>query len=62
MEEVNVKCPICKKEHKYKAEIQLVSCKGKAMALIKDRLGWRLMEVKIISEREDEELDKIWRS
>ncbi|ADC66129.1 hypothetical protein Ferp_1992 [Ferroglobus placidus DSM 10642] len=62
MEEVEVSCPVCRKSHRYKAEIQVVSCKGKPLALVKDRLGWRLMEIRVISEKEDEELDKIWRS
>ncbi len=62
MEEVDVQCPVCKKNHRFEAKIQVVECKGKLLALFKDRLGWRLMEIRIISEKEDEELDRIWRS
>ncbi len=60
-EEVEVLCPVCRKKHRYFAEVQVVECKGRPMALFKDRHGWRLMEIKVISEREDEELDKIWK-
>ncbi len=61
-DEIEVKCPICGRKHRLKAEIQEIVCKGRLLVLIKDRLGWRLMEVRHISEREDAELDKIWGS
>ena len=61
-EELKIKCPVCKKEHTFKPEIQEFFCKGKHLVLLKDRLGWRLMEVREISEREDRELDKVWSS
>ena len=61
-EEVEVRCPVCGKRHKLKAEIQELECKGRLLVLFKDRLGWRLLEVKKITEREDAELDRIWDS
>jgi len=62
MNEVEVRCPVCKKIHRFKPEVQEFQCKGRHLVLLKDRLGWRLMEVKIITEREDRELDKVWGS
>ncbi len=59
-EEIEVKCPVCKKIHKFKPEIQEFRCRGRLLVLLKDRLGWRLMEVKVITEMEDAELDEIW--
>uniref|UniRef100_A0A7C4WEP3 Uncharacterized protein n=1 Tax=Geoglobus ahangari TaxID=113653 RepID=A0A7C4WEP3_9EURY len=60
MDLIEVDCPICKRKHKFEKKIDLFYCKGKPIALIKDRKGWRLMEVKVISEKEDRELDKVW--
>ncbi len=60
MSEVEVRCPVCKKKHRFKPKIQEFRCRGKLLVLLKDRLGWRLMEVRVISEREDAELDEIW--
>ena len=61
MEEIEVECPVCKKKHRLKKRVDVFYCKNTPLALIKDRKGWRLVEIKIISEREDVKLDKIWR-
>jgi len=53
-EEVEVYCPACKKKHKFVAEIQEFKCKGKHLVLLKDRLGWRLMEVVVVSDDEED--------
>ncbi len=62
MDEVEVRCPVCGKFHRLKPEVQEFRCRGKLLVLLKDRMGWRLMEVTTISEREDRELDRIWGS
>ncbi len=62
MEEIKVKCPICKKYHKIKTLVDFIYCKNVPLALINDRLGWRLMEIKIITENQDSKLDKMWGS
>ncbi len=62
MSEIEVRCPICGKVHRLKAEVGEFRCKGKLLVLLKDRLGWRLVEVRTISEREDAELDDVWGS
>ncbi len=61
-EDIEVRCPVCRKIHKFKPEVQEFWCKRRHLVLLKDRLGWRLMEVKTITEREDKELDRIWSS
>ena len=61
-EEIEVLCPVCRKIHKFKPEVQEFRCKKRHLVLLKDRHGWRLMEVKVITEREDRELDRIWGS
>jgi len=62
MSEVEVKCPICKRMHRFKAEIREFWCRGRHLVLLRGRNGWRLMEVKVITEREDAELDRVWGS
>ncbi len=59
-EEIEVKCPVCGKYHRFKPEVQEFWCKRRHLVLLKDRNGWRLMEVNVITEREDRELDRIW--
>lgn len=58
--EIEVKCPVCKNIHKFEPKIQEFRCRGRLLVLLKDQLGWRLMEIKVITEQEDRELDKIW--
>ncbi|AEA47440.1 hypothetical protein [Archaeoglobus veneficus] len=52
-EDIEVFCPACKKKHRFKAEIQEFRCRGKLFVLLKDRFGWRLMEVVVVSEEDD---------
>ena len=61
-EEISVHCPVCRKEHVFTKDVQEFSCRGKHLVLLSDRHGWRLMEVRKISEKEDRELDEIWGS
>jgi len=61
-EEISVQCPVCGKEHVFQKDVQEFRCRGKHLVLLSDRHGWRLMEVRKISEKDDRELDKIWGS
>ena len=57
---IKVKCPVCGRIHELSPEVQEFRCKGRLLVLLRDRLGWRLVEVRTISEREDAELDEVW--
>ncbi len=59
---MKIKCPVCGKEHQLREEIDILQCRDKLLALIKDRHGWRLIEIKIIDEKQEKELDRIWGS
>jgi len=59
-EEIEVDCPVCRKKHVLKKEIDIFYCKNVTLALIHDRLGWRLIRVGILSEKQDRELDRLW--
>ncbi len=61
-EEVEVECPVCKKTHRLVKRVDVFYCKKTPLVLLKDRHGWRLMEVREISERQDRELDRLWGS
>ena len=62
MEEVKARCPVCKKNHVLKKEVDTFFCRGQMLALVEDRLGWRLIKVMTITERQDRELDRLWGS
>ncbi|WP_456370079.1 hypothetical protein [Geoglobus sp.] len=61
-EEVEVECPVCKKTHRLEKRVDVFYCRKATLVLLNDRHGWRLMEVKEISERQDRELDRLWGS
>ncbi len=62
MEEVEARCPVCKKSHTLRKEVDTFFCRDQMLALVKDRHGWRLMKITPITERQDRELDRLWGS
>ncbi len=62
MEKVEVRCPVCKKNHLLKKEVDTFFCRGQVLALVNDRHGWRLIKVTAITEKQDRELDRLWGS
>ncbi len=51
---------MCGGIHELSPEVQEFRCRGRLLVLLKDRLGWRLVRVGMLSEKEDAELDEIW--
>jgi len=62
MEEIEVKCPVCKKNHVVKKTVDTFFCRGQMLVVVEDRLGWRLMKVVTITEKQNIELDRLWGS
>ncbi len=60
MEEVEVRCPVCRKNHALRREVDTFFCRGQMLALVSDRHGWRLVRVTSITEKQDKELDRLW--
>lgn len=61
-EEIELKCPVCGKLHVVEKKVDTFICKDKLLAIVKDRRGWRFMNVEIITEKQDRELDRLWGS
>ncbi|WP_318249217.1 hypothetical protein [Geoglobus acetivorans] len=59
-EEMELKCPVCRKTHVVEKKVDVIVCRSRMVAVVRDRHGWRLMEVNTISEKQDSELDRQW--
>ncbi len=62
MEEIEVACPVCKRGHVLRKDMDIFFCREEMLALVNDRLGWRLVKIVPLTERQDRELDRLWGS